>query len=74
MLRLYLDALSRQGVTGYTWDDLVTDYRIALAYMLFYPAWDAVNGSGQDYWEPKLRSIASAAEDWRCMELFAHSR
>ena len=74
MLRVYLDALARHGVTGYTWDDLVADYRISLAYMIFYPAWDAVNGSGQDYWEPKLRSIASAAEDWRCMELFAHSR
>jgi len=71
MLRIYLDALGRHGVTGYTWDDLVADYRISLAYMLFYPAWDAVNGSGRDYWEPKLRTLASAAEDWGRWELFA---
>lgn len=70
MLRVYLDALGRHGVTGYTWDDLIADYRISLAYMVFYPAWDAVNGSGQDYWEPKLRTLASAAEDWGCRELF----
>lgn len=70
MLRVYLDALGRHGVRGYTWDDLIADYRISLAYMIFYPAWDAVNGSGRDYWEPKLRTLASAAEDWGCRDLF----
>ena len=71
MLHVYLDALGRHGVTGYTWENLIADYRISLAYMLFYPAWDAVNGSGRDYWEPKLRSLASAAEDWGCGDIFA---
>ena len=70
MLHVYLDALGRHGVTGYTWNDLVAHYRISLVCMLFYPAWDAVNGSSRDYWEPKLRSLVSAAEDWRCTELF----
>lgn len=71
LLRVYFDALIRQGATGYTWDDLVADYRIALAFMIFYPVWDAINGSSRNYWEPKLRCLASAAEDWKCGELFA---
>ena len=71
MLQVYLDALGRSGVVGYTWDDLVADYRISLAFMIFYPAWDALNGSSREYWEPKLLSLTSAAEDWQCRELFA---
>ena len=71
LLRLYHDALVRHGITGYGWDELVTDYRIALAFMLFYPVWDATNGSKREYWEPKLRCLASAADDWDCRELFA---
>ena len=74
MLQVYLDALGRHGVTGYTWDDLVADYRISLAFMIFYPAWDALNGSSREYWEPKLHSLASAADDWQCRDLFAGAR
>jgi Ecdysteroid kinase-like family len=71
LLHAYHDALTRNGITTYTWEQLVEDYRIALAFMLFYPVWDAINGSSRDYWEPKLRCLASAADDWRCRELFA---
>jgi hypothetical protein len=70
-LRLYHGALMRHGIAGYSWDDLITDYRIALAFMLFYPVWDATNGSNRAYWEPKQRCLASAADDWACRELFA---
>lgn len=70
-LRLYHDALMRHGITGYSWDDLVTDYRIALTFMIFYPVWDATNGSKRAYWEPKLHCLASAADEWACRELFA---
>ena len=48
-MRAYLDALTGHGVTGYSWDDLVRDYQIALAYMFFYPVWDALDGSSRDY-------------------------
>ncbi len=71
LLRAYHNALTRYGIPGYTWDDLVSDYRIALAFMLFYPVWDACNGSSGDYWEPKLRCLARAADDWQCRALFA---
>lgn len=71
LLRAYLDALMGYGVTGYSWDDLVRDYQIALAFMFFYPVWDALDGSSRDYWEPKLRCLASAVDDWGCRELFA---
>ncbi len=71
LMRAYLDALVRRGVTSYSWDDLVRDYRIALAFMFFYPVWDALDGSSRDYWEPKLRCLASAVDDWGRHELFA---
>jgi len=70
LLRAYHRALGRHGITGYQWDDLIADYRVALAFMLFYPVWDAINGSSRDYWEPKLRCLASAAHDWGCRDLF----
>jgi hypothetical protein len=73
LMRAYLDALTGHGVTGYSWDDLVRDYRIALAFMFFYPVWDALEGSSRDYWEPKLHCLASAVDDWRCRELFARA-
>ena len=74
LLRAYLDALNHLGIHDYRWDDLIADYRIALAFMIFYPVWDAINGSSRDYWEPKLRCLTSAAEDWGCRELFATVR
>jgi Ecdysteroid kinase-like family len=71
LLHAYLDALTRHGIMGYRWDNLIADYRLALAFMLFYPVWDAINGSSREYWEPKIRCLASAADDWRCRALFA---
>ena len=74
LLRAYLDALNHLGIQDYHWDNLIADYRIALAFMIFYPVWDAINGSSRDYWEPKMRCLASAADDWGCRELFATIR
>lgn len=71
LLRHYLAGLHAHGITDYTWEDLVADYRLSLAYMLFYPVWDAINGSSRGYWEPKLRRLAAAAVDWRVETLFA---
>lgn len=71
LLRAYLEALNRHGIGDYTWDNLVADYRIALVFMIFYPVWDAINGSSREYWAPKLRCLTSAAEDWRCGELLS---
>ena len=70
LLRRYHRALKARGVGGYSWETLLTDYRVALTYMLTYPIWDAVNGSRKSYWWPKLQCLAGAFQDWRCFNLF----
>ncbi len=62
-LRRYHDGLLACGVRGYTWDDLLITYRLALTIMLFYPIWDETNGSPRDYWLPKLQNIVAAYQD-----------
>jgi uncharacterized protein DUF1679 len=62
-LRRYHDGLLAGGVHDYTWDDLLTTYRLALTIMLFYPIWDETNGSPRDYWLPKLQNVVAAYED-----------
>jgi hypothetical protein len=68
-LRLYHRALVDRGVVGYTWDDLVTDYRCGLLYWLLVPLQDAADGSDPDYWMPKLTCLEAAVRDWGCLEL-----
>lgn len=62
-LRRYYDGLLANGVRDYTWDDLLTTYRLALTIMLFYPIWDETNGSPRSYWLPKLENISAAYQD-----------
>jgi hypothetical protein len=71
LLRRYHQALAAQGVRGYSWETLLTDYRLALTYMLSYPVWDRNNGSRKDYWWPKLQCLAGAFQDWQCFKLLA---
>ncbi|HZU11943.1 MAG TPA: phosphotransferase [Chloroflexota bacterium] len=71
MLERYLAELRSAGVTDYDWDMLQYDYRLALIYMIFYPVWDALDGSGRDYWWPKMQCLTSAYRDWDCQELIA---
>lgn len=63
-LRRYHASLLAGGVRDYGWDDLLADYRLALTIMLFYPIWDATNGSARSYWRPKLQNIAAAYQDY----------
>lgn len=67
-LRQYHRALLAHGVTGYDWDMLVEDYRLALTAMIFYPVWDAMNGSRRAYWWPKMQRLTDAFADWQCMD------
>lgn len=62
-LRRYHAGLLAGGVRDYAWDDLLADYRALLAIMLFYPVWDATNGSARSYWLPKMRNIVAAYQD-----------
>ena len=69
MLRRYHEGLQSHGVTDYAWDDLLTDYKVLLTYILFYPVWDQTNGSSKDYWWPKMQCLIAAYQDWDCAAL-----
>jgi len=70
MLHRYHEGLQSHGVTNYSWDDLLTDYKVLLTYMLFYPLWDQTDGANKDYWWPKMQCLIHAYQDWECMALW----
>lgn len=69
LLRRYWQRLVARGVVGYSWEQLVEDYRVMLAYMVFDPVFNAVSGAARAYWEPKLRCLTAAYREWRCADL-----
>ncbi len=69
MLRQYVAALQAHGVTNYTWDQLLEDYRLMIMIFLQVAIWDQTNGSVRDYWWPKLQRLMSATRDLDCLSL-----
>jgi hypothetical protein len=69
LLRRYHEALLAHGVTGYTWQDLLRDYRLCVLYMIFDPVWDQTSGASEAYWLPKLRCLTGAFMDLDCLSL-----
>jgi hypothetical protein len=69
LLRRYQAGLQASGVRGYSWDDLLIDYRHMIIFMLFDPIWNHTSGSTQAYWWPKLQCLTDAYRDLRCAEL-----
>jgi hypothetical protein len=69
ILRGYLQTLQARGVSGYGWDDLVTDYQLGLIFWVLMPVQDAADGSDKDYWWPKMQCLTAAFREWRCAAL-----
>ncbi|GCE16136.1 oxidoreductase family protein [Tengunoibacter tsumagoiensis] len=65
-LRLYYATLTEHGVTNYSWEDLLTDYKIGLIEWLFVCIQDAWEGSAKKYWWPKMQCLVDAFQDWDC--------
>jgi Phosphotransferase enzyme family len=61
--------LVEHGVTGYSFESFLHDYRLGLVYWLLVPVQDARDGSRRDYWWPKMRCLIDAFEDWECADL-----
>ncbi len=66
LLRRYHGALESHGVRRYALEDLLVDYRLMLAYMVFDPIWDQTSGASPTYWWPKLRCLTAAYTDLDC--------
>lgn len=71
VLRRYHAGLVAHGVRGYSWDALLTDYKLGVIDWLYYPVWDQTNGTGRAYWWPKLQCLTGAFADLHCAELLA---
>lgn len=69
LLQRYYQTLCANGVTGYSWDALLTDYRSGLIYWLLVPVQDRYGGAGKDYWWPKMQCLVAAFRDWECAAL-----
>lgn len=69
ILRHYYATLQAYGVRGYTWDDLLRDYRLGLIFWLLMPVQDAADGSARDYWWPKTQCLLAAFREWECEKL-----
>ena len=69
LLRRYLETLHTCGVSGYDWEDLALDYRIALLDWVLTPLHDRADGTPEDYWWPKMQCLTSAFHDCGCEEL-----
>jgi hypothetical protein len=71
-LRRYHEQLQARGLAGLTFENVVQDYRIAIALMVFHPVWDkVVGGSRRQYWWPKMKCLCEAYVDWNCDQLIA---
>lgn len=63
MLRQYHQVLLAHGVTGYSWESLLADYRLALLDWALVPLQDRLDGSAADYWWPKMQCLLAACRD-----------
>lgn len=71
ILRRYHTRLQNYGVRNYSWDDLLTDYRMGLIYWLLMPVQDRYGGANKDYWWPKMQCLVTAFREWHCEELLS---
>lgn len=69
ILLRYHQGLQRHGVTNYSWEQLLTDYRSALIFWVLMPVQDGADGSPMSYWWPKMQCLLAAFEEWECGEL-----
>lgn len=68
-LRTYHATLVASGVQSYSWEDLLLDYRLMLAFIIFDAVFDQANGSSAHYWRRKMECLVSAYQDWDCASL-----
>jgi|GEM_PF-661771 len=74
ILHRYHTVIQAHGVKGYSWDDLVTDYKTGLIVWLFIPVQDCYDGASKDYWWPKMQCLVAAFRDWHCEDLLGPKR
>lgn len=69
VLRRYYAVLQAHGVTTYSWDELLADYKTGLIFWLLMPVQDCFDGSKRSYWWPKMQCLVAAFREWNCSDL-----
>ena len=72
VLRRYHDELMRRGVTGYSWERLVEDYRLTAAMGVYIATEYCRGGVTSRWWRfgpAMLRRVLTACDDWQCAAL-----
>jgi Ser/Thr protein kinase RdoA (MazF antagonist) len=75
VLRRYHDALQQRGVTGYSWERLVEDYRLTAAMAVTVAIEYARDGVMSRWWSfgpTTLRRVLTACDDLQCAALWAN--
>lgn len=73
LLHHYLEQLTGRGVRGYSWEQLMTDYRLSVAICVFVAVeWcrGGINEQWTHVWLPMLRSALTACDDLNCRDLW----
>lgn len=73
VLRRYHDELRRRGVTGYSWERLVKDYRLMVAMGVYIATEYCRDGITSRWWSfgpGTLRRVLTACDDLQCAALF----
>ncbi len=58
LLRLYFDVLTKNGVTGYSFEQCKADYKLSIAFALMYLV---ITGGSLDVSSPRAQELADAA-------------
>ncbi len=66
ILQRYHHGLLRHGVTGYSWEQLLADYRSGLIFWVLMPVQDGADGAAKRYWWPKMQCLIAAFDEWEC--------
>lgn len=69
ILQRYYQGLQNYGVQGYSWEDLLVDYRLSIIEWLLQPLQDRMDGVSKNSWWYKMQCLVEAFHDWHCMDL-----
>ncbi len=69
LLQHYHAALMDTGVEGYTFEQLMNDYRLMIIFQLFAAIKEQVRGCAKPLWLNRLLCLLGAFEDLNCQEL-----
>jgi hypothetical protein len=69
LLKRYYERIVELGVRGYSWEDCLYDYRLALSKTIYRPLSQWARGVPTDIWWNHFERLILAYQDWDCTNL-----